>query len=79
MKPSDEPHSPPPRNYRGLGGHPPLEVDFVAVCDADLMAWNGSGQSVTNICLLPRPNERARPYPGPGLEISGAGECPPWP
>jgi len=51
MKPSDEPHSPPPRRYRGLGGRPPLDVDFMAVCDAVLMARNGSGESITDIAL----------------------------
>ncbi len=51
MNLSDEPPSPPPRSYSGLGGRPPLEVDFVAVCDAVLMAWNGSGESITDIAL----------------------------
>ena len=41
----------PPRGYRRCGGRPPLDVDFVAVCDAVLMAWNGSGESITDIAL----------------------------
>ena len=28
-----------------------MEVDFVAVCDAVLMAWNGGGESITDIAL----------------------------
>ena len=51
MNPSDEPHRPPPRSYSGLGGRPPLDVDFMAVCDAVQMAWDGSGESVTDIAL----------------------------
>ncbi len=45
MKPSDEPHSPPPRELPWSGGRPPLEVDFVAVCDAVLRALKGERRS----------------------------------
>ena len=31
------------------GGRPPLYEDFVAVCDAVLGAWSGSGETVTEI------------------------------
>ena len=30
-------------------GRPPLDVDFVAVCDAIRGAWAGSGETVTSI------------------------------
>ena len=37
------------RKYNRRGGRPPLDVDFVAVCDAVLGAWNGSGETMTDI------------------------------
>ncbi len=37
------------RGYSRRGGRPPLDVDFVAVCDAVLTAWNGGGETVTEI------------------------------
>ncbi len=37
------------RGYSRRGGRPPLDVDFVAVCDAVLAAWNGGGETVTEI------------------------------
>ncbi len=51
MEHSGNPQDLPPRGYRRNGGRPPLDVDFVAVCDAVLMAWNGSGESITDIAL----------------------------
>ncbi len=51
MNHSGKPQNHPPRGYRRCGGRPPLDVDFVAVCDAVLMAWNGSGESITAIAL----------------------------
>ena len=47
MNHSGNSQSPPHRGYRRGGGRPYLEVDFVAVCDAVLMACNGSGESIT--------------------------------
>ena len=35
--------------YNPRGGRPPLDVDFVAVCDAVREAWAGSGETVTSI------------------------------
>jgi hypothetical protein len=35
--------------YNPRGGRPPLDVDFVAVCDAIRGAWAGSGETVTSI------------------------------
>ena len=32
-----------------VGGRPGLNVDFKAVCDAVLGAWNGSGETITEI------------------------------
>ena len=32
--------------YNPRGGRPPLDVDFVAVCDAIRGAWAGSGETV---------------------------------
>jgi len=40
---------PPIRGYRRPGGRPALNVDFVAVCDAVAKAWNGSGETMTDI------------------------------
>ena len=40
---------PPTREYRRRGGRPPLNVEFVAVCDAVYEARNGSGESVTAV------------------------------
>ena len=37
------------RQYNRLGGRPGLTVDFEAVCDATLMARNGSGETITDI------------------------------
>ena len=37
------------RQYNRLGGRPGLTVDFKAVCDATLMARNGSGETITDI------------------------------
>ena len=37
------------RKYKRLGGRPGLTVDFTAVCDAVLGAWNGSGETITDI------------------------------
>ena len=34
------------RHYNQRGGRPALDVDFVAVCDAVLEAWNGSGETI---------------------------------
>jgi len=38
-----------PRGYNRLGGRPGLSVDFVAVRDAVLAAWDGSGETITEI------------------------------
>ena len=35
--------------YNHRGGRPPLDVDFRAVCDAVLGAWNGSGETITDV------------------------------
>ena len=35
--------------YNTRGGRPPLDVDFVAVCDAIQGAWAGSGETVTSV------------------------------
>ena len=32
-----------------VGGHPPLDVDFKAVCDAVSRARNGNGEIVTEV------------------------------
>ena len=37
------------RGYKQRGGRPSLNVDFVAVCDAVLGAWSGSGETITEI------------------------------
>jgi len=37
--------------YNPRGGRPPLDVDFVAVCDAIRGAWAGSGETVTSIAV----------------------------
>ena len=37
------------RRYNRRGGRPPLDVDFKAVCDAVLGAWNGSEETITGI------------------------------
>ena len=37
------------RQYNQRGGRPGLDVDFVAVCDAVLGAWSGSGETVTDV------------------------------
>ena len=41
--------NPPKREYRRRGGRPPLNVDFVAVRVAVTGAWNGSGETITDI------------------------------
>ena len=38
-----------PRRYNRLGGRPGLNVDFVAVRDAVQGAWEGSGETITDI------------------------------
>ena len=48
MKPR-KPYLRPGRAYNPRGGRPPLDVDFVAVCDAIRGAWSGSGETVTSI------------------------------
>ena len=35
--------------YNPSGARPPLDVDFVAVCDAIRGTWAGSGETVTAI------------------------------
>ena len=37
------------RQYNHRGGRPPLKADFKTVCDAVLEAWNGSGETVTEV------------------------------
>ena len=37
------------RKYNRLGGRPGLNVDFKAVCEATLMARNGSGETITDV------------------------------
>ena len=37
------------RQYNRLGGRPGLTVDFKAVCDAVLLARNGSGETITDV------------------------------
>ena len=37
------------RKYNRRGGRPSLDVDIVAVCDAVQRAWQGNGESVTEI------------------------------
>ena len=37
------------RQYNRLGGRPGLTVDFKAVCDATLMARDGSDETITDI------------------------------
>ncbi len=37
------------RRYNRLGGRPGLNVDFVAVRDAVQAAWDGSGETITDI------------------------------
>ena len=37
------------RGYNQRGGRPPLDVDFKAVCNAVQEAWNGSGETITEI------------------------------
>ena len=32
-----------------VGGHPPLDVDFKAVYDAVSRAWNGGGETLTEV------------------------------
>ena len=41
--------NPPTRQYSRRGGRPGLNVDFKAVCDAVQGAWNGSGETVTDV------------------------------
>jgi hypothetical protein len=48
MKPR-KPYLGPGRAYNPRGGRPPLDVDFVAVCDAIRGVWAGSGETVTSI------------------------------
>jgi len=40
---------PPIRGYHRRGGRPGLEIDFVAVCDAVRKAWEGSGETITEV------------------------------
>ena len=40
---------PPQRKYNRLGGRPGLNVDFRAVCDAVLGAWQGNGETITDV------------------------------
>ena len=35
------------RKYNRFGGRPGLNVDFEAVCDAVLGAWQGNGDTIT--------------------------------
>ena len=35
--------------YKQRGGRPPLDVNFVAVYSAVQEAWNGSGETITEI------------------------------
>jgi len=37
------------RGYNRLGGRPGLEVEFMAVCDAVREAWEGSGETITEV------------------------------
>ncbi len=39
----------PARGYHRRGGRPGLEVDFMAVCDAVMEAWAGSGDTITGV------------------------------
>ena len=48
MKPS-RPYIRAEPGYNPRGGRPPLDVDFVAVCDAIRGAWAGSGETVTSV------------------------------
>ena len=45
----DNSNIPPTRGYIQRGGRPGLNVDFGAVCDAVLGAWNGSGETITDV------------------------------
>ena len=38
-----------PTGQPACGGHPPLDVDFKAVCDAVSRARNGNGETVTEV------------------------------
>ncbi len=44
-----EAHKPGGRRYNRRGGRPPLTVDFKAVCDAVQGAWQGNGESITEV------------------------------
>ena len=37
------------RKYNRRGGRPGLTVEFKAVCDAVLGAWQGSGETITDV------------------------------
>jgi hypothetical protein len=37
------------RRYNQRGGRPSLDVDFVAVCNAVKGAWNGNGETITEV------------------------------
>ena len=39
----------PARGYHRRGGRPGIEVDFMAVCDAVMEAWAGSGDTITGV------------------------------
>ena len=39
------------RPYNPRGGRPPLDVDFMAVCDAVREALDGNGETITAIAL----------------------------
>ena len=47
--PDAVPVKPGQRRYNRLGGRPPLNVGFRAVCDAVQGAWNGSGETITEV------------------------------
>ena len=49
MGSSREAQGPAFRGYSRRGGRPPLDVEIVAVCDAVLEAWNGGGETITEI------------------------------
>ena len=39
----------PVQGYRSRGGRPGLDIDFVAVSDAVREAWEGSGETITEV------------------------------
>jgi hypothetical protein len=44
-----EVENPGTRRYNRRGGRPGLSVDFIAICGAVLMAWSGSGETITEV------------------------------